>query len=298
MLALLEAQHHFDDDRYGDAALRSARAIAAGVDQEEHWSLYSGLTGMAVALHAVHDRLGDAPSGAAARAALDRVRAHFDGQRWSAIFELLGGNAGIALGALSAGDLDLALLAVMPYLHTADPTPGGVNWAVRPSPPRSHHIAHGTLGGLLAPATSAVEGAAQCGEVHEVATDAAGAATSGATDAALSTTSGAEQGQDSTCGEQLRVLAVELGKAQYVRHPDPPRRGPQRAGNRATHRLHRQFGYPHHGQKKAAWKHAYAPKLRTPLPSCEADLDYVVNGEQLRRFQKPGTYRPTLCRSC
>lgn len=74
-----------------DAALRSARAIAAAVDQEKHWSLYSGLTGMAVALHAVYDRLGDAPSGAAAWAALDRMRAQFDGQRWSAMFELLGG---------------------------------------------------------------------------------------------------------------------------------------------------------------------------------------------------------------
>jgi hypothetical protein len=37
VLALLEAPRHFGDDRYGDAALRSARAIAAGGDQEEHW---------------------------------------------------------------------------------------------------------------------------------------------------------------------------------------------------------------------------------------------------------------------
>jgi lanthionine synthetase-like protein len=35
---------------------------------------------------------------------------------------------------------------VEPYLRPGDPTPGGVNWAVRPSPARSHHIAHGTLG--------------------------------------------------------------------------------------------------------------------------------------------------------
>lgn len=167
VLALLEAQRHFGDDRYGDAALRSARAIVVAVAQEEHWSLYFGLTGMAVALHAVHDRLGDAPSGAAARAALDRVRAHFDGQRWSTMFELLAGNAGIALGALSAGDLDLALLAVTPYLHTADPTPGGVNWAVRPSPPRSHHIAHGTLG--IAYALAAVGAATGHRELIELA---------------------------------------------------------------------------------------------------------------------------------
>jgi hypothetical protein len=146
VFALLEAQHHFADDRYGDAALRAARALPTAVDQEPYWSLYDGLTGTAVALHAVHQRLGDTACGAAARAALDRVRAHFDGQRWGPWFELLGGNAGIALGALAVGDLELALLAATPYLSTADPTPGGVNWAVRPSPPRSHHIAHGTLG--------------------------------------------------------------------------------------------------------------------------------------------------------
>ena len=56
------------------------------------------------------------------------------------------GNAGIGLGALQAGDLDLAVTAVTPYLTTADRTACGVNWAVRPSPARSHHLAHGTLG--------------------------------------------------------------------------------------------------------------------------------------------------------
>src|SRR5205814_6957822 len=109
-------------------------------------SLYFGLAGMAVALHAVHSLLGDASAAEAAGRALNQVRSRFDGQRWSEMFELLGGNAGIALGALHGGDLELAVLAVVPYLHTADPTPGGVNWAVRPSPARSHHLAHGTLG--------------------------------------------------------------------------------------------------------------------------------------------------------
>jgi hypothetical protein len=146
VLALLEAQRHFGDDHYGDAALRGAEAIAAAVDHEENCSLYFGLAGMAVALHEVHVQLGDSPAGAAARRALDRMRSRFDGQRWGVMFELLGGNAGIALGALHVGDLELAVLAAEPYLRTADPTPGGVNWAVRPSPPRSHHIAHGTIG--------------------------------------------------------------------------------------------------------------------------------------------------------
>jgi Lanthionine synthetase C-like protein len=146
VLALLEAHRHFRDDGYGDAALRAATAMAAAVDDEEDCSLYFGLTGMAVALRAAHGLLGDEPADRAADRALSRVRSRFDGRRWGEMFELLGGNAGIALGALHAGDLELAVLAAVPYLDTADPTPGGVNWAVRPSPARSHHIAHGTLG--------------------------------------------------------------------------------------------------------------------------------------------------------
>lgn len=167
VLALLEAQRHFRDDRYADAALRGAAAIAAAADREENCSLYFGLAGMAVALNAVHVHLNDSPAAAAARRALDRVRAGFDGQRWGPMFELLGGNAGIALGALHAGDLELAVLAAEPYLRTADPTPGGVNWAVRPSPPRSHHIAHGTLG--IAYALAAVAAAAGRRDLTELA---------------------------------------------------------------------------------------------------------------------------------
>ena len=167
VLALLEAQRHFGDDRYGDAAVRGAAAIAAAAGHEEGSSLYFGLAGLAVALRAVHAQLGDARAGLAAARALDRVRSRFDGQRWGEMFELLGGNAGIALGALHAGDAGLAVLAAEPYLRTADPTPGGVNWAVRPSPPRSHHIAHGTLG--IVYALAAVGAAAGRPDLTELA---------------------------------------------------------------------------------------------------------------------------------
>jgi hypothetical protein len=139
VLALHEAHNHFGDARYGQAAARGADALSKQVDGVEGCSLYFGLAGVAVVLRA----LG---RGDAADRALSRVRRQFDGQRWSEMFELFAGNAGIGLGALYAGDLDLAVMAVRPYLTTADRTPFGVNWAVRPSPPRSHHIAHGTLG--------------------------------------------------------------------------------------------------------------------------------------------------------
>jgi hypothetical protein len=147
VLTLLEGHEYFTDDRYADAAVRGARALASMIDEIEHCSLYFGLTGMAVALHAVGDRLDDHASAAAAGRALQLVCSRFDGERWGEQFELLGGNAGIALGALSAGDVDLAQQAVEPYLRTAEPTDGGVQWEVKAAmPARFHHISHGTLG--------------------------------------------------------------------------------------------------------------------------------------------------------
>ncbi|MFC9283396.1 lanthionine synthetase LanC family protein [Streptomyces collinus] len=98
ILALLEAWRHCRDDRYGDAAVRGARSIAAVVEDWEYSSLYFGLAGMAVALRAVHQVLGDAAAGHAADRAWGQVRSRFDGTRWGVQFELLGGNAGIALG--------------------------------------------------------------------------------------------------------------------------------------------------------------------------------------------------------
>jgi hypothetical protein len=145
VLALLEGHRHFGDDRYADAALRGARSLAATTWPDS--SLFMGLTGIAVALRAVHRRLGDAAAGAAADRALAEVRSRFDGERWNDQCELLNGNAGIALGALWAGDVALAELAVTPYPRWTEPVPGGVHWEVRIGMPgRPHHIAHGTLG--------------------------------------------------------------------------------------------------------------------------------------------------------
>ena len=122
VLALHEAHLHFGDDRYRQAVVRGADALSAHVGGLADSSLYFGLAGVAVALRV----LG---RDAAADRALNRVRDRFGGQRWNQMFELFTGNAGIGLGALHAGDLDLAVMAVTPYLTTADRTPGGVNWA-------------------------------------------------------------------------------------------------------------------------------------------------------------------------
>lgn len=144
---LLEARRHFGDDSYGDAALRAARSLTTAAVEVTDDSLYFGRTGIALVLKAVHDELGDAASGTAAGQALGVVRSRFDGTRWGELFELMGGNAGIGLGALLCGDPELAVLALEPYARTAEPTAAGVTWEFRTGvPARLHHMSHGTLG--------------------------------------------------------------------------------------------------------------------------------------------------------
>jgi hypothetical protein len=166
--ALLEAWRHFGDDRYADTARRAARSVAAAVDDWENDSLYLGLTGMALVLRAVHEACDAPAADAAANRALQRVRSRFGGTRWSDKFDLLGGNAGIGLGALAAGDAELAVLAVEPYLRTAEETPAGVHWEIRTGTvPRLHHISHGTLG--IVHALAAVGGATGRADLVELA---------------------------------------------------------------------------------------------------------------------------------
>ncbi|MEU6920889.1 lanthionine synthetase LanC family protein [Streptomyces sp. NPDC046631] len=144
---LLDAWRYFADDRYADAALRGVRSVADAVDDWEDCGLYTGVAGMAVALRGVHRVLGDTAAGASADHALDVLRARYDGAGWNDRFELIVGNAGIALAALECGDLDLAQLAVDRYARAAEPTAAGVQWETRAgSVPRLHHMSHGTLG--------------------------------------------------------------------------------------------------------------------------------------------------------
>ncbi|MGX1512943.1 lanthionine synthetase LanC family protein [Streptomyces collinus] len=164
----LEAWRHFGDDAYADTALRAARALAARVDGLDDDSLYFGRTGLALVLRSVHDSLGDAAPGEAADRALGLVRSRFDGTRWGELFELMGGNAGIGLGALLAGDPDLAVLAVGPYLRTAERTAHGVQWPHRQgTDSRLHHVSHGTLG--IALALARVGGATGRGDLLDLA---------------------------------------------------------------------------------------------------------------------------------
>ncbi|MFD6287617.1 lanthionine synthetase LanC family protein [Streptomyces sp. NPDC060205] len=145
--ALLDAWRYFDDDRYANLALRGARTVAAAVEDWEDSGLYAGVAGMAVALQGVHRVLGDSAAGASADRALEVLRSRYDGAGWNDWFELVVGNAGIALAALECGDLDLAQLAVDRYTRTAEPTAAGVQWEIQTG--RLHrmlHLSHGTLG--------------------------------------------------------------------------------------------------------------------------------------------------------
>jgi hypothetical protein len=148
VLGLLEAATSLGRDDCADAAVRAARWLAAGVAGDDRSGLYGGLTGTAYVLRAVSDTLG---VGGLETAALDLVRQRFDGERWGESFELLFGNAGIALGALALGADDLAVLALEPYLRTAEVTEHGVQWqGLTGAGHRMHHISHGTLGIALA----------------------------------------------------------------------------------------------------------------------------------------------------
>ncbi|MER6287921.1 lanthionine synthetase LanC family protein [Streptomyces sviceus] len=145
---LLEAWRHFGDDSYADLALRAGRALAAAaVDGGEDDSLYFGRSGVALVLHTLREELGDTACGTGADRAMTLVRSHFDGERWGELFELMGGNGGIGLAALTVGDPEFAVLAVEPYLRAAEKTPWGVTWPHRPgTDARMHHMSHGTLG--------------------------------------------------------------------------------------------------------------------------------------------------------
>jgi len=168
VMTLLEAHCHFGDLRFADIAIAASRELSLACENWNDCSLYFGITGMAVALQSVYEVLGDSTARSNAQRIMERVRTQFDGERWGTQFELLGGNAGIALGALRVGDLDLAVTAVTPYVERAEPTAAGVHWEHRRGVnARLHHISHGTLG--IVEALAAVGYAANRTDFVEVA---------------------------------------------------------------------------------------------------------------------------------
>ncbi|WP_327397108.1 lanthionine synthetase LanC family protein [Streptomyces phaeochromogenes] len=142
--ALLDAWRYFADDRYADAALRGARSVADAVDDWEDSGLYTGVAGMAVALQGVHRVLGDTAAGASAERALDVLRSRYDGEGWNDYYELIAGNAGIAVAALECGDLDLADVLVADLAARARTDGDGVRWS---------NLEHRETPSDLAPAT-------------------------------------------------------------------------------------------------------------------------------------------------
>jgi len=168
VMALLEAHRHFGDDRFADRAIEATRELGVALRTWKDSSLYFGVAGIAVALWAVYETLGDSEAYTSVTNALNLLRDRFDGEGWSDRFELLAGNAGVALGALYMDDPDLAVMAVAPYLKTAEETAAGVHWAHRSGvTSRLHHISHGTLG--IVDALAAVGAATQRDDLIELA---------------------------------------------------------------------------------------------------------------------------------
>jgi hypothetical protein len=168
VMALLEAYRHLGDERWADLAVRAGGPLVAQARGWGNASLYMGTTGIAWALHSLGTTVGTEPERAAARDLLASVRRAFDGERWGAAFDLIGGNAGIGLGALAMGDVELAETAVEPYLRRAETTPCGVTWENRRGMrPRRHHISHGTLG--IAHALASVGAASGRADLTELA---------------------------------------------------------------------------------------------------------------------------------
>lgn len=171
--ALLEGQAHFGEDRWGDLARRGTHWLADTVAraEERHPSLYFGAAGVAWMLQEAADLLDEDAAAVAAARALGQVRDAYDGERWGPMFELMGGNAGISLAALRLGDLDLARMAVEPYLRRAETTAYGVTWEQRDGlDARRHHISHGTLG--IAYALLRVASATGRDDLHDLGLDA------------------------------------------------------------------------------------------------------------------------------
>src|ERR671917_1665288 len=142
---------------------------------------------------------------------------------------------------------------------------------------RSPALTHSQLVSVVAAvsaatrAANAVTGAvglrAQRIDVQQVNADATLAVATVATRTTIAA-AGHEQGQDSTRGEQLHVLAVDVSKAQSVRHSSPPHSGPK--GPETGHLIdrNRRFGLfqPWPGER-AVTTYIQHLKFSTPLPS-------------------------------
>jgi hypothetical protein len=90
-----------------------------------------------------------------------------------------------------------------------------------------------------------------------VATSATDAAVTATTVPATALATGTERGQDSTCGEQLHVLAVDLSKAQCVKHTKPSSNQVGLTGPGTEHLIgsFTDSAIHNHGQKNASWQH-------------------------------------------
>jgi lantibiotic modifying enzyme len=170
VLFLLELHHATGDSRYLEEAEAGARHLAAVAGQSvgtaalPGWGLYTGLAGVVYTLSEVHraggdEGIGDA-TGELAERLLDDARPLGEGVAWyegdadGAVYDVIGGSAGIGLTLLylhetrnTKGALEMATRAGKLLATKGRPEHNGLKWPMSEAYPRlMPNFSHGTAG--------------------------------------------------------------------------------------------------------------------------------------------------------
>jgi lantibiotic modifying enzyme len=170
VLFLLELHHATGNDAYLREAQAGARHLAAvaaqgvGSGQLPDWGLYTGLAGVVYTLAEVQRAGGDDEVGAAADALAQQLMgdarslgngvAWYEGEEEGAVYDIIGGSAGIGLTLLylhetrgQPGALDLAVEAGRLLASRGRPEHNGLKWPMSEAYPRlMPNFSHGTAG--------------------------------------------------------------------------------------------------------------------------------------------------------
>lgn len=158
VLFMLELHHATKDSAYLADARAGADELIARLASEQQTGLYTGIAGVGFTLGEVHRATGDRTyrdgMAAVVRTLKDRAQPAGAGVQWSAVTDIIGGNAGTGLFLLHAaaylGDpaaRSLAARAADRLIEAGIPEHGGLKWMMEPSFARlMPNFSHGTAG--------------------------------------------------------------------------------------------------------------------------------------------------------
>jgi len=170
ILFLLELHHATGEEVYLREAEAGARHLAAvsaqgvGADDVSDWGLYTGLAGVVYTLAEVHGAGGDEQIGAVTDALAQQLMADarplgdgvgwYSGEEEGAVYDVIGGSAGIGLTLLylhetrrQVGALELAMEAGRLLGSKGRPEHDGLKWPMSEAFPRlMPNFSHGTAG--------------------------------------------------------------------------------------------------------------------------------------------------------